>query len=134
MIHLQPGDTLVMTAQPESSAPHQIAEQMRQLQDYLDKFSSGCRALVIPHGSELRVFPKGTPMQVTAKVALGSKKSAAYPDASELTFYPDYADGRNKEWAVATPSLTLTMIVKNDVAELFEPSARYTLTFEPSES
>lgn len=47
----------------------------------------------------------------------------------QLRFFPDYDDGRNKEWAAATPALSLTMTVKPEVAERFEVGAHYTLTF-----
>lgn len=68
---------------------------------------------------------------VTAKVTLASKNVMA--DLTSLTFVPDYADGRNKEWAQYTPNLNLTMGVKNSVGELFEFGEHYTLTFEKSE-
>jgi hypothetical protein len=68
---------------------------------------------------------------VTAKVACTSKQPA-WEGASSLSFSPDYADGRNAEWAAATPSLSPTMTVKGDVADAFELGAKYTLTFEPS--
>lgn len=65
-------------------------------------------------------------MKVTAKVALQNNLN------NTLTFVPDYADGRNEEWASATPALSLTMTVKPEVAELFTVGGYYTLTFEPS--
>lgn len=67
---------------------------------------------------------------VTAKVKLDSADS----DGSEQTtlrFSPDYQDDRNKEWAAATPSLSLIMTVRNEVAEQhFSVGDRYTLTFD----
>jgi hypothetical protein len=68
--------------------------------------------------------------QVTAKVRLGSKQSWNEAGDTILQFYPDYADGRNKAWAAASPSLSLMMTVRKDVAELFEQMGTYTLTFE----
>lgn len=68
--------------------------------------------------------------KVTAKVRLGSKIQIAANGDVNLNFYPDYADGRNKEWASASPSLSLQMVVKAEVAELFEQMGTYTLTFE----
>lgn len=50
---------------------------------------------------------------------------------ARLSFSPDYQDGRNQEWAVFTPSLSLQMTVKGDVADHFAPGGRYTLTFTP---
>jgi len=76
-------------------------------------------------------------MSVTAKVKLGSK--IQYPTTDHwggfwtLNFMPDYDDGRNAEWANASPSLSLTMVVRDDVHHLFEQGQAYTLTFTPSE-
>ena len=72
-------------------------------------------------------------MNVTAKVKVGAKTVIAGQDSTTLSFYPDYADGRNKAWAAATPSLSLTMTVKNDVAACFTEGVAYTLTFTPDE-
>lgn len=69
---------------------------------------------------------------VTAKVECTSR-SVGWKDSVALTFSPDYADGRNAEWAEATPSLSLQMNVKADVAEHFQLNGKYTLTFEPSD-
>lgn len=64
---------------------------------------------------------------VTAKVKLNNKQP--WEDQSVLTFVADYEDGRNKEWAKFTPALSLSMTVKNSVAEHFETGKSYTLTF-----
>ena len=75
-------------------------------------------------------------MDVTAKVVVNSKQTSQEGTAYEsvlLSFAPDYADGRNKEWSVATPALSLTMTVKPEVAERFRQGAAYTLTFTPNE-
>jgi len=48
-----------------------------------------------------------------------------------VQFNADYADGRNKEWAMYTPALSLGMTLKGDVGALFEEGKAYTLTFEP---
>ena len=66
--------------------------------------------------------------KVTAKVVLQSKQEMY--GGIQLSFLPDYADGRNKEWAVATPNLSLSMTVKPEVAEMFETGSAYTLSFE----
>ena len=68
-------------------------------------------------------------MSVTAKVRVF--KSAAYNDDVRLDFTADYNGDRNKDWAAATPVLSLMMYVKPEVAERFEHGAAYTLTFEP---
>lgn len=70
--------------------------------------------------------------RVSAKVRLTNRQNHQGDDGgpAALTFQPDYADGRNQEWAEATPHLSLTMTVKQDVADFFEPGAAYTLYFE----
>jgi len=68
--------------------------------------------------------------KTTAKVKLASKEPLGTSQVT-LRFEPDYQDDRNREWAEATPTLQLTMNVRGDVAENFEPGA-YTLTFEPT--
>ena len=67
---------------------------------------------------------------VTAKVRIGSKIKQNDGGDVMVQFYPDYQDGRNKEWAAATPSLSLQMVVRGDVADRFTSGAAYTLTFE----
>lgn len=73
-----------------------------------------------------------TGRNVTAKVELRSKKEAY--QGSLLEFAPDYSDGRNAEWAAATPSLSLMMTVKGPVAEQFVQGEKYTLTFSKEEA
>lgn len=69
-------------------------------------------------------------MAITAKVTCSSKMtfSSDGTGSAAFTFYPDYADDRNKEWAAATPTLQLNLTVKN--GDLFEVGKHYTLTFE----
>lgn len=69
---------------------------------------------------------------ITAKVKL-STKSDNGNGTHRLVFVPDYQDGRNKEWALATPGLLVDMGVIDSVAERFEPQGAYTLTFTPSQ-
>ena len=71
-------------------------------------------------------------MLITAKVKLDTKRDSL-EGQKILTFVPDYQDGRNKEWAAATPSLRLTMTVKLDVAAQYAEGAAYTLTFTETE-
>lgn len=68
-------------------------------------------------------------MAITAKVIVSNVVDSG-PDQKHISLYADYADGRNKEWATSTPSLSLVMTVKNDVAEYFKLNQRLTLTFE----
>jgi hypothetical protein len=64
--------------------------------------------------------------QVTAKVKCNSKKIWGSEGAA-FEFGVDYADGRNKAWAAATPTLSVNISVKD--ANLFEVGKAYTLTF-----
>jgi hypothetical protein len=75
-------------------------------------------------------------MNVTAKVVVSGNVTTGQGTAYEqvnLSFTPDYADGRNKEWAVATPGLSLSMTVKPEVAEHFPQGKAFTLTFTPED-
>jgi hypothetical protein len=68
---------------------------------------------------------------VTAKIFCASKVESGEGDGRQVnvTFAPDYADGRNKEWARYTPGLSLTMGLRGAVADRFEVGKAYTLTF-----
>lgn len=67
--------------------------------------------------------------EITAKVTCSWK--APGESSTQVYFAPDYADGRNAEWASATPSLSLQMTVKPEVGDLFTTGGKYTLTFTP---
>lgn len=71
---------------------------------------------------------------ITAKIKLQSKgaSGATAEGTTVLAFVPDYQDERNKEWATATPALSLSMTVKDDVADRFEQGKAYTLQFVES--
>lgn len=69
--------------------------------------------------------------QVTAKVRCNSMKIWGDTGAS-FEFGVDYADGRNKAWAQATPTLSVNITVKD--GDLFEVGKPYTLTFELDEA
>lgn len=74
---------------------------------------------------------------VTAKVTCQGKTVQSEGTDSEqvqLTFVPDYQDGRNKEWARFTPALSLTMTVLPEVAARFRQGAHYTLEFAEEEN
>ena len=71
-------------------------------------------------------------MSVTAKVVCQTKIKQ-YDGVTNLSFLPDYQDGRNAEWAAATPSLSLTMTVNDNAAEHFESGQAYTLVFEKND-
>jgi hypothetical protein len=65
---------------------------------------------------------------ITAKVKLQRKEPNGEASV-RLVFVPDYADGRNAEWAYYTPGLMLDMTVKGEVADRFEQGGAYTLQF-----
>ena len=68
---------------------------------------------------------------ITAKVKCATKVETGEGDNRQavVSFAPDYADGRNKEWSLATPHLNLQMTLKGSAADLFEPGKAYTLQF-----
>lgn len=72
---------------------------------------------------------------ITAKIKCSSKAESGEGDdrRAVVGFQPDYADGRNKEWASATPHLSLSMILKGSVADLFAVDRAYTLQFIENE-
>lgn len=63
---------------------------------------------------------------VTARVKVQNKQG---DDPVRVIFLPDYAQGRNAEWASATPALLLEMTMRREVADLFETGEAITLTF-----
>jgi hypothetical protein len=71
-------------------------------------------------------------MKTTAKVMLNSKLESGVGEHRQIqaSFSANYADGRNKEWAVYTPSLQLTISLKGELGDRFEIGREYTLTFE----
>lgn len=73
--------------------------------------------------------------KMTAKIFLCLKSKYA-PDAptTQLVFAPDYSNPANAEWAAATPGLSFTMIVRDDVADRFESMDKFTVTFEKEDS
>lgn len=81
------------------------------------------------------------PARVTAKAKVASRTDAVWNEGGEyeqhvaqLGFMVDYADGRNAEWAAATPHLNVQMTVKREIADEHFPLGRaITITFEPSE-
>lgn len=72
---------------------------------------------------------------ITAKVRCSTKNESGEGDDryADVSFTPDYADGRNKEWAVATPGLSLHMRLNGRAADLFEQGKAYELQFVESE-
>lgn len=75
-------------------------------------------------------------MTITAKIRCTSKMGTGEGDnrTTPVSFAPDYQDGRNQEWAFATPSLQLNMTLRGAAADHFEVGKKYTLTFTPEET
>lgn len=65
---------------------------------------------------------------VTAKVKVSSITPNG-DDQSTVSFTADYADDRNKEWALYTPAMSIVMTVKNSVLEHFAVGDAFTLEF-----
>lgn len=84
--------------------------------------------LVIRQQRAQRALDKEDGM-ITAKVVC-NKKTMTGDGGANLAFHADYADGRNQEWAVATPTLSVQMTVSSDVQDRFELGQHFTLTFE----
>ena len=72
---------------------------------------------------------------ITAKVFCASKSEIGEGDnrQANVTFGADYADGRNKEWAAATPALNLQVTLNGAAADLFEQGQKWTLQFVKSD-
>lgn len=72
---------------------------------------------------------------ITAKVRCDNKTESGEGESRQavVTFTPDYADERNKEWAKATPHLSLSMTLNAKAVDLFEQGAAYTLQFVKAE-
>jgi hypothetical protein len=66
---------------------------------------------------------------VSAKFKVSRKTDMKW--AHEVELVPDYADGRNKEWAEATPAGMIRLTIKNELAaDQFEVGAGYSVLFE----
>lgn len=69
------------------------------------------------------------PRTVTAKFKVSRKTDMNWAHEVELT--PDYAGGKNAEWAEATPAGMIRLTIKNELAaEQFTEGASYTVTFQ----
>jgi len=73
-------------------------------------------------------------MKVTAKAIVNSKSEEMDDDGNvkqaTVSLFPDYADGRNKEWALYTPTLSVNMSLKGNVASFCKVGDHVTITFE----
>jgi hypothetical protein len=83
------------------------------------------------------VNPAHTPRRpmITAKVQVNTKLESGVGDARQVVvaFTADHAGGRNKEWALYTPSLQLSLSLKGEIADRFDVGSRWTLQFAEEE-
>lgn len=73
-------------------------------------------------------------MAVNAKFTVRERKQHYTDGPIEVVLRPDYgtaAEPKNGEWAKATPSGTITMVIDNPAAsDQFELGREFTVTFE----
>lgn len=75
-------------------------------------------------------------MSVTAKFKVSRVTPMQWgdPDVHEVEFTPDYAEGRNAEWAKFTPSGVIRMTCGNPAAlQQFQQGKAFTVTFDADE-
>lgn len=74
-------------------------------------------------------------MSVTAKFKVSRVTDYQWGNpAAEVEFVPDYAQGRNAEWAAATPSGVIRMTVTNEGAlQYFTLGRSFTVIFDPDD-
>lgn len=72
-------------------------------------------------------------MITTAKVTVTSNRPTPDGEQHTIGLGPDYADGRNKEWAKYTPALSITITVLPEVAERFPVGQAFELRFVPED-
>lgn len=67
-------------------------------------------------------------MSVTAKVMVSSQE-VFVGGMAKVHLNADYENNKNAEWAVFTPTLTMTMMVNEKASYKFRPGTAFTLTF-----
>jgi hypothetical protein len=74
-------------------------------------------------------------MTISAKFKVSEIVGGAGYQSSRVRLVPDYAQGRNKDWAAATPSGVIEMYVGNETAALkqFVLGQAFTVLFEANE-
>jgi len=74
-------------------------------------------------------------MNTTLKMRLSSKTLSGSGEYAQcaLQFTTDYQDGRNREWATATPVADIKFTVKDEIGERFELGKAYTFTVSETE-
>jgi hypothetical protein len=74
-------------------------------------------------------------MSVTAKFKVSEVVNGAGYQSSRVRLVPDYAQGRNKDWAAATPAGVFELYIGNDTAAIkeFTQDRAFTVTFDPDD-
>lgn len=74
-------------------------------------------------------------MDTTLRMKLSSKTLSGSGEYAQcgLQFTTDYADGRNKEWAAATPVADIKFTVRHEIGERFELGKAYTFTISETD-
>jgi len=70
-------------------------------------------------------------MSVTAKFKVNRVSDMGWGTEVELT--PDYATGRNSEWAAATPAGMIRLTIKSEARHHFTDGRPFTVTFTPED-
>lgn len=74
-------------------------------------------------------------MSVNAKFKVQTITENVGYNANEVLLVPDYAGGRNKDWASATPSGTIRMMIgrETEAIKQFAVGKAFTVTFDAAE-
>lgn len=74
-------------------------------------------------------------VQISAKFKVANIVEGAGYKADRVLLVPDYADGRNKDWAAATPAGTISLDIGQDTEarKHFEPGRAFTILMEPND-
>jgi hypothetical protein len=74
-------------------------------------------------------------VSVTAKFKVSEVIEAAGWKANRVRLVPDYAQGKNKDWAAATPSGVFEMYIGEDTEAIkqFTVGRCFTVTFDPED-
>lgn len=73
--------------------------------------------------------------QISAKFKVSGIVEGAGYQADRALLVPDYAQGRNKDWAAATPAGTISLDIGQDTEarKHFTPGRAFTVLFEPND-
>jgi hypothetical protein len=81
-----------------------------------------------------RKIPLGVSYDANTGQWSGGRGESNEPYGWEVELTPDYAQGRNAEWAEATPAGMIRLTIKNELAaQQFNAGEAFTITFEREE-